>query len=323
MKEIYSFNVQRKIESSKPVVKKGEDGKSVESVEKVVRTVKHKVIFAKPSMSMIEEAEFFYGQKFNELINAGFYTKAMLNKKMGDIGGLASKVSVESLQKAITDNIEASRVIEFYGSAKRLTKDQKNKLREAKETFAATRSQVMEYETAIRSQFSQTADVKAEQKLIEWLVFHLSFFEETVDGNKQLFPLFEGDSFEEKRAVYLELCENLEDITDPAIFKVKAIFDEAFKHLVRVASIWYNKIAEKPEDIKKAMEEMFSDDEESEVIEESEEEAETIDEAEEPVSEEAEENKVEKSAEESVEVEKSPEVQETESDGQEGATQEG
>jgi hypothetical protein len=181
----------------------------------------------------------------------------------------------------------------------------------------------MEYETAIRSQFSQTADVKAEQKLIEWLVFHLSFFEEVVDGNKQLFPIFEGDSFEEKRAVYLELCENLEDINNPALFKVKAIFDESFKQLVRVASIWYNKIAEKPEDIKQAMEEMFSDDEESDDKEEAESEAETIDEAEETAVEEAEEGKTEESADEPVEVEKSPEVQESETDGQKGATQEG
>lgn len=258
MKEIYTFDVERKIKTSKSVISKTEKG-SIESTEDSIKVVKHRVIFAKPSMSMIEEAEFFYGQKFNELIGSGFYTKAMLNKKMGDIGGLASKVSIESLQKAITDNIEASRVIEFYGGSKELSHEQTEKLVDAKSTFASTRSQVMDYEQAIRSQFSQTADVKAEQKLIEWLVFNLSFFEEEVDNKKQLFPLFEGDSFEEKRAIYLELCENIEDIENPNLFKIKAIFDESFKVLVRVASIWYNKIAEKPEDIKKAMEDMFSD----------------------------------------------------------------
>lgn len=280
MKEIYSFDVERKIESSTPVIKKGKNGKTFESVEKTIKKVKHRVVFGKPSMSMIEEAEFFYGQKFNELINAGFFTKAMLNKKMGDIGGLASKVSIESLQKAITDNIEASRVIEFYGTSKDLSEEQKEKLDEARNIFSSTRGQVMDYEQAIRSQFSQTADVKAEQKLIEWLVFHLSYFEEEVDGKKQLFPLFEGDSFEDKRSVYLDLCESIEDIENPNLFKAKAIFDEAFKVLVRVASIWYNKIAEKPEDIKKAMEEMFIDETESESAEEEVEKIESIEEPE-------------------------------------------
>lgn len=243
MKEVYSFNIEREIESP----------------DKVKKKVNHKVIFIKPHMSKIEEAEFFYGQKFNEYINAGFFTRAMLNKKMGDIGGFASKSSVESLQKAIMDNIEASRVIEFYGSSKDLTEEQEVLLEDAKQTFVSTQTSVAEYEQAVRSQFSQTADVKAEQKLIEWLVFHLSYYEEEVDGKKQFFPLFGGDSFEDKRNVYLDLCENLEDIINPNLFKVKAIFDKSFETLVRVASIWYNKIAENQEDIKKALDNMFGE----------------------------------------------------------------
>lgn len=275
MKSIYSFDVKRNIEVSKPVFKKTNSG-TVESTEKSIKTITHKVVFAKPSMSMIEEAEFFYGQKFNELINAGFFTKAMLNKKMGDIGGLASKVSIESLQKAIADNIESSRIIEFYGNSTSLSEEQKEKLDDAKITFASTKAQVMEYEQAIRSQFSQTADVKAEQKLIEWLVFHLSFYEEEIDGNKEFFPIFEGDTFDEKRANYLDLCENIEDIENQNLLKVKAIFDESFKTLVRVASIWYNKIAEKPEDIERAMKDMFDDEpkqEEKELVEQPKEES--------------------------------------------------
>jgi hypothetical protein len=200
MKEIYSFDVERKIKSSKPVM----HGK-IESVEETVKAIKHKVLLAKPSMSMIEEAEFFYGQKFNELINAGFYTKAMLNKKMGDIGGLASKISIESLQKAITDNIEASRVIEFYGKAEDLSDEQKEKLEAAKKNFVYTRSQVVDYEQAIRSQFSQTADVKAEQKLIEWLVFNLSFYEEEVDG-KNNYSHFLKEILLTKRDLYTWSC---------------------------------------------------------------------------------------------------------------------
>jgi hypothetical protein len=258
MKEIYSFNVEREIESSKPVIKKTKNG-SIESFEKTTKKVNHRVVFVKPHMSKIEEAEFFYGQKFNEYINSGFLTKAMLNKKMGDIGGLSSKVSVESLQKAIVDNIEASRVIEFYGSSKDLTEEQKNKLEEAKLTFASTQAQVSDYERAIRSQFSQTADVKAEQKLIEWLIFHLSFYEEDVDGKKELFPIFEGDSFDDKRYMYLELCEKIEDMENHNLYKVKSIFDKSFETLARVASIWYNKIAENQEDIDKALKDMFGD----------------------------------------------------------------
>jgi hypothetical protein len=258
MKEIYSFKIERKVEKTIPYIKKTKDG-SVESTKKVIECTPNRVVFVKPSMATIEEAEFFYGQKFNEYINSGFLTKAMLNKKMGDIGGFSSKISIEKLQKSIIDNMEASRTIEFFGESTDLTEEQKEKLQEAKGIFVSTKNDIFEHEQSMRSQFSQTADAKAEQKLIEWLVFNLSYYEEEVDSKKQLFPIFQGDSFDQKRRFYLELCESIEDIDDQSLLKIKNIFDQSFNTLVRTASIWYNKIAEKQEDIEKAINEMFGD----------------------------------------------------------------
>jgi hypothetical protein len=43
------------------------------------------------------------------------------------------------------------------------------------------------------------------------------------------------------------------------LYKVKSIFDKSFETLARVASIWYNKIAENQEDIDKALKDMFGD----------------------------------------------------------------
>ena len=257
MKEVYSFPVERKVEKTVPFIKKNDAGETVESTKTVVETEKIRIVFAKPSMAKIEEAEFFYGQKFNEYINSGFLTKAMLNKKMGDLGGFASKTSVETLQKAFVDNFEASRVIQFYGEAKDLNDEQKEKLAEAKELFAESQNMIFEYEQSLRSQFSQTADAKAEQKLIEWLVFNLSYYEEEVDSNKKLFPIFQGDTFDEKRSLYLDLCEDIDSIDDQSKLKIKSIFDKSFSTLVRVASIWYNKIAETPEQIDEAIKDMF------------------------------------------------------------------
>lgn len=266
MKEIYSFSATKKVTKSSPTFKQNEAGETVESTKETEEVVSTRVIFAKPSMSLIEDAEFFYGQQFNKYINAGFLTKAMLSKKMGDIGGFASKLSIEGLQKSIVDNMNASRTIEFYGGSKDLTDEQKEKLSEAEAIFAQTKADVFEYEQIMRSQFSQTADAKAEQKLIEWLVFHQSFYEEKIGDKTQLFPLFEGDAFDEKRANYLTLCEKFDDIEDPSLLKVKYIFDQSFTPLVRVASIWYNKIAETPEEVENAMKEMFADEEEKPVV---------------------------------------------------------
>ena len=53
--------------------------------------------------------------------------------------------------------------------------DNRKRLREAKEDFVSTRKIITDYEIALREQFSQTADAKAENKLIEWFVFNFSF----------------------------------------------------------------------------------------------------------------------------------------------------
>ena len=92
MKELYSFDVKRTIQKEVPHIKKTKDG-PVETTKKVKKTIKTRVVVSKPSVADVEDAEFFYGQKFNEFINAGFLTKAMLAKKMGDIGGMTSKKS--------------------------------------------------------------------------------------------------------------------------------------------------------------------------------------------------------------------------------------
>ena len=69
MKEIYSFSATRKIEKTVPYVKKVK-GEAVESTKKIIEKISNRIVFVKPSMATIEEAEFFYGQKFNEFIMA-------------------------------------------------------------------------------------------------------------------------------------------------------------------------------------------------------------------------------------------------------------
>ena len=260
MKELYSFDVERKVEEQVPYTRKTKNG-PVESTKKVKKTIKNKVFIGKPTASDIENAEFFYGQKYNEYINAGFLTRAMLGKKMGDIGGMSSKTTKEELELAVVENIEATRTIEFYEGSKTLTDAQKEKLEEAKKVFVSTRMDIHNYESSLREQFNQTADSKAEQKLIEWFVFNFSFYEDSVDDKKQCFPLFEGEGYKEKRDHYLQLIEDETDITDPSFLKIKKIFDGSFETLIRAISIWYNKMGNDQKSIDKSINELFESDE--------------------------------------------------------------
>ena len=263
MKELYSFNSERTVEKEVPHVKKTKDG-PIETTKKVKKKVKNRIVFEKPSLMDLEDAEFFYGQKFNEYINAGFLTKAMLSKKMGDIGGITSKTLQEGMQEVITENMEASRAIEFFAGAKDLTEAQEVQLKEAKESFAATKSAIHDFETNMRAQFNQTADSKAELKVIEWLVLNFSHFEDEIEKKKELFPIFEGDSYEEKRRYLISLQEpNEVQLKDPIFVRSQRLYENAFDTLIKVSSIYYNRLGDDQKSIDKAIKDLFGTEEES------------------------------------------------------------
>jgi len=256
MKELYSFEIERNTIVETPYKKKNKKGEDVDAIRKSKKKVKNRVVFQKPSVSDIERAEFFFGQKYNEYINAGFLTKAMLYNK---IGKEESTMLTEEVTNAIMQNMESARTIEFYEGSKSLDEDQVKKLENARKNFVETKLVVQNYESQVQGQFSQTAEVKAEERMIEWFIFNYSFYEDTSGEKKQLFPLFNGGDFKEKRESYLELCEEKEYIEDEKILEVKGIFDESFLTLARVVNIWYNKLAKNQEEIDKTLKEIFSE----------------------------------------------------------------
>ena len=78
----------------------------------------------------------------------------------------------------------------------------------------------------MRGQFNQTADAKAEQKLVEWFILKFTFFEEELkeENKTELFPLFQGENYNEKREHYLELSDPDSENDDAAFIKARSIF---------------------------------------------------------------------------------------------------
>lgn len=253
MKELYSFDITREITTKVPYVKKTAKGE-VEAFKKSKKKKKNRIIIEKPSVSDVERGEFFYGQKYSEYINAGFLTKAMMTSKVGN--GENSAFS-EELKKAVLDNIEASKVISFYDGSDSLNDEQKAKLDDAKSKFTESQMLLVQHESLIRDQFSQTAEAKAEERMLEWFIFYNAYYEDEVEGVKELFPIFEGNDFEEKRESYLTLSEEEDEIDDEGLRSVKGIFDEAFETVARVINIWYNKMGSNQKEIEKQISLIF------------------------------------------------------------------
>jgi|11BtaG_2_1085332.scaffolds.fasta_scaffold00150_28 molybdopterin synthase catalytic subunit len=249
MKELYSFDIKREVEVEVPHVK-NVGGKTIESKEKQMREVVNRIVLLKPTKAEVEDAEFFYSQKFNELLNSGFLSRAMLNKKMSDNGGLASKDEEKYIEKLLKDNMESSNIISFFGGAKDLDSEQAQQLEDAKLQLAVSQKQLTEIESAMNAQYNHTADVKAEHKLYEFFIFNFSHYEEIVDDKKQLVPLFKGDDYDERRDFFLVLSEDEEDLDgDSELLKHKAIFERSFDKLIKAVNVWYRGFGKDQESI--------------------------------------------------------------------------
>lgn len=240
MKELYKFTIERKVDKKK---------------EKI------KVFVGKPNHSMIEDAEFFYSSEYNRFLNAGFLTKAMMNKKMGDIGGFVSKAHSESLAEIIKELMDAQKTIQFYGGAKELNEEQKASLDEAEKTFSRCQTLLAEYEMATNQQYGQTCDNKALERVIRWFVLNCSFFYDSIDGGEkeESFELFEGSDFQEKEAFFRSLLDEEFDPNDKDMVKRKQILDASLDTLTRAISIWYNRLGENQKEIEEKLKEIFGE----------------------------------------------------------------
>lgn len=257
MKVLYSLNVPREIEVEETYTKKKRGGGTVEAVRTVKRKEESKLVLKKPSMSELEDADFFYGQQFNKFIQAGYMTRAMLQKKFSDVGGIIGEN--EGVQKTLSDYLDATKIIEFYEGRENLPEDKKELLEKAKKDFAFAQQYLTDLQSGLNAQFNQTADVKAEQKLIEWfLINFLCLEDENEQGDKEYFPFFNGHSFDEKREDYLEIQEG-EDSEDKEIIKKHQLLNKAFDEFVRVIAIWHSGLAKTEEELKAKVKELFGE----------------------------------------------------------------
>lgn len=238
MKELYSFLVDRKIGKKKEKVKVG---------------------LLKPRKSMIEDGDFFYASEYNRFVNAGLLTRAMMNKKMGDLGGIASQKDLEDLQETILSLVDSQKVIEFYGGAEELTEEQEEKLKEAQLTFANCQAHLAEHQMSVDNQYSQTADNKAQERLLKWYVFNHAIFYDKVGEKEEYFDLFEGNTFKEKEEFYKMIIDEDFDEEDKETAKKKELIDSSLDRLLQAISIWYNNLGDNQKDIDAKIKEIFGD----------------------------------------------------------------
>ena len=227
LREIYSFTFEKKEKVKKTEtnkVKNQETGEEEEvSVTKEVEEkIPYRLVMKQPSRRQIEDAELEFSVEMSKCVKKGILTKAMLAKKYSDTGGLLPEEDAKALTKMYIRYGELSQESERVRIKSKISDEDQKKLDEISAEITELRKNIVDVETTYSNLFNHTADVRAENKVIQWYILHLTYTQK--EDSDDLVPLFEGNDFEQKLERYYELEEEGDELYDIVGGKVAALF---------------------------------------------------------------------------------------------------
>jgi len=227
MKTMFEFDIYQEKEIEKVDVSTNEKGEEVKITSKVKTTIPVKLGIKKPTRSLFDEAELFYGVRLSEGIKAGLLTRALLAKRFNNDGGVLSDEEQKEYNDLYVDffNLQGDfQKLSIKEEAIR-SPEEKKEVQNIIEKMTAARERLQKYEMAQANLFEQTAENRARNKTIMWWVLQLSLIE---GEDKKLKELFTGNSYEEKLKKYDEIEES-----DNVLEKT------ALQKLLYLISFWY------------------------------------------------------------------------------------
>jgi hypothetical protein len=228
LKEIYSFGFEKeekvkRTETSEVTNPETGEKEEVSVTKEVVDKVPYRIIMKQPTRRQIEEAELEFSVEMSKCIKKGVLTKAMLAKKYSDTGGLLAEEDAKALTKMYVQYGELSQEAERLG-LKSSTKTEKDseRLEEISGEIAGLRKDIINVETSYSNLFNHTADVRAENKVIQWYILNLTYLQK--EDEEDMNPLFVGNDFEQKLQTYYELEEDGDELYDIVGGKIAALY---------------------------------------------------------------------------------------------------
>jgi len=233
MKTMFEFDIYHEKEIEKVDVSTNEKGEEVKVTSKVKTTVPVKLAIKKPTRSLFDEAELFYGVRLSEGIKAGLLTRALLAKRFNNDGGVLS----DEEQKEYNDlylqffNLQTEfQRLSIKEEAIR-TEEEKKQIQNVIEKMNISRERLQRYEMAQANLFEQTAENRARNKTIMWWVLQLSLIQ---GDDKKFKELFQDGTYEDKLKRYDEIEESESGVEKIAIQKLLYLI--SFWYIGRAAS---------------------------------------------------------------------------------------
>tara|TARA_Y100000114_G_C11760904_1_gene329649 strand:- start:193 stop:1017 length:825 start_codon:yes stop_codon:yes gene_type:complete len=228
LKEIYSFTFENEEKTKKTetnIVTNQETGAEEEiSVTKdVVDKIPYRVIMKQPTRRQVEEAELEFSVEMSKCIKKGILTKAMLAKKYSDTGGLLAEDDAKALTKMYVKYGELSQENEKLNvKTDGKTEEDKERMKEISGEIANLKKDIINVETSYSHLFNHTADIKAENRVIQWYILNLTYLQK--DTEQKSSPMFDGNDFESKLERYYEMEEEGDKLYNIVGGKLAALY---------------------------------------------------------------------------------------------------
>lgn len=214
IKILHSFSVDREKEVEK-TESKIENGEEVKVTKKVKELVPVQFALKKPTRREREAAEMYYAAYVGDCVKKGLLTRAMLMNKYQDSGGEVTKEEAKYLQNIYYRSLQAENQLQRLNLEKEKDEEAIN---ETMAEIVAIRRQLVDFQTSRNLLYKDTAEAKAESRVILWLLLYLTYYRE---GEKdEWVPLFKGFELEEKLESFDDISENGEDFYDEVIEKM-------------------------------------------------------------------------------------------------------
>jgi len=234
-KILYSFTLDKEDLVDEVEITKDESGNEIKTTKKVKKSVPNTFHLLRPTRSMVEEAELFYGIKLAEGIEKGLLPKKLLMKRYEEAGGYLPKQDQDKRDDLYKKFVELQE--KLIRSAEKAIEDKTPEEKESDEAvnkeFMAVYDQLREIEKEYNDLFEHTAEVWAKNKTIIWWTLFLS----AKDKNGEPIPLFDGATYEAK----LKSNDKLEEEEDSFIVSV-------IRRFMFLTGFWYSGKAVTKED---------------------------------------------------------------------------
>ena len=227
MKKLYEFALTQRVQKEYEEKDKDSEGNEITRKKTKEENVVRNFFLKKPTRSMFDEAELYFGVKLSEGIKAGMLTRAMLAKRFDNDGGVLSDADKEQYSGLYFTLFEVQNQLtrlQLIPKEERSEQEQQE-YNEAVRAMIGLKAEIQEFETAQASFFDQTAENRARNKTITWWVLNLSH--EVTDSGDEV-PFFGLGSVDDKLATYDEIEENGDEFQDSVV-----------KNFSYYTSFWY------------------------------------------------------------------------------------